>query len=110
MKCLVIKIITFIPKANKPKQFLRNWRPITLLNCTYKMASGCTANRLKTILDKIIEKYQTCFIKGRYIGENIRMIYDIKQYIELHNIPGLLLLEGIRLFGMVFYRLDIRYI
>ena len=110
MKCLVIKIITFIPKANKPKQFLRNRMPITLLNCTYKMASGCTANRLKTNSDKVIEKDQAGFIKGRYIGENIRMIYDIMKYTELHNFPGLLLLEGIRLFGMVFYRLDIRYI
>ena len=23
-----------IPKSNKPKLFLKNWRPITLLNCT----------------------------------------------------------------------------
>ena len=64
-------------------------RPIPLLNCPYKMASGCIAKRLKTILDKIIEKDQTCFIKGRYIGEHIRMIYHIMHYSELHNIPGL---------------------
>ena len=28
-------VITCIPKPNKPKHFLKNWRPITLLNCIY---------------------------------------------------------------------------
>ena len=85
-------LIICIPKQDKPKQFLKNWRPITLLNCTYKIATGCIANRIKTVLDKIISKDQTGFIKGRYIGENTRLIYDIMQYTETHNIPGLLVL------------------
>ena len=85
-------LITCIPKQDKPKQFFKNWRPITLLNCTYKIATGCIANRIKTVLDKIISKDQIGFIKGRYIGENTRLIYDIMQYTETHNIPGLLVL------------------
>ena len=48
-------IITCIPKEDKPKQFLRNWRPITLLNTSYKIASSCIAARIKqTVLPKII--------------------------------------------------------
>lgn len=39
-------LITCIPKPDKPKQFLKNWRPITLLNSIYKLASGCIANRI----------------------------------------------------------------
>ena len=85
-------LITCIPKQAKPKQFKNIWRTITLLNCTYKIATGCIANRIKTVLDKIISKDQTGFIKGRYIGENTRLIYDIMQYTETHNIPGLLVL------------------
>jgi hypothetical protein len=42
-------LITLLPKGNKPKQFLKNWRPITLLNITYKLASACIAERMKTI-------------------------------------------------------------
>ena len=83
-------LITCIPKQDKPKQFLKNWRPITLLNFTYKIAAGCIVNRMKTVLDKIISKDQTGFIKETYIGENTRFIYDIIQYTETHNIPGLL--------------------
>ena len=75
-------VITCIPKSNKPKHFLKNWRPITLLNCIYKIASGCIANRIKKVLDKIIAKDKTGFTKGRYIGENIRLIYDIMLYTE----------------------------
>ena len=85
-------IITCIPKGDKPKQYLKNWRPITLLNTIYKIGSGCIANRLKIHLDKLINNDQTGFIKGRFIGENIRLIYDLMQYTEENNIPGLLLL------------------
>ena len=46
-------IITLLPKGNKPKQFLKNWRPITLLNITYKLASSCIAERMKTILPSL---------------------------------------------------------
>ena len=85
-------LITCIPKGEKDKQYLKNWRPISLLNVTYKLASACIANRIKTVLPKLINEDQTGFIKGRYIGENIRNLYDLFYYTEKHNIPGLLLL------------------
>ncbi|MCU7801406.1 MAG: reverse transcriptase family protein, partial [gamma proteobacterium symbiont of Lucinoma myriamae] len=84
-------IITCIPKDNKPKQFLKNWRPLTLLDTVYKLASGTIANRIKTVLDSIIDKDQTGFIKGRSIVENIRMIYDMIKFTDEYDIPGLLL-------------------
>ena len=71
---------------------MKNWRPISLLNTVYKIASGSIANRVKTYLDKIINPDQTGFIKGRNLAENIRTIYDIMQYTEDENIPGFLLL------------------
>ena len=67
-------IITCIPKEGKPEQFLRNWRPITLLNTSYKIESLCTAARIKIVLPKIIHNDQKGFMKGRYIGENLRLL------------------------------------
>ena len=40
----------------------------------------------------MINKDQTGFISGRYIGENIRNLYDLLYFTEKNNIPGLLLL------------------
>lgn len=71
---------------------MKNWRPITLLNVIYKIASDCIAERLKTVLSKLISSDQTGFISGRYIGENTRLIYDIMNYTDEFNIPGLLLI------------------
>ena len=85
-------IITCIPKENKPKQFLKNWRPLTLLDTVYKIASGSIAKRLKSVLPDLISNDQTGFLKGRFIGENTRLIYDMLQYTEENNIPGLLIL------------------
>ena len=85
-------LITCIPKGDKPKQYIKNWRPITLLNTVYKIGSGVIANRIKPLLPLLIKSDQTGFIKGRYIGESIRLIYDILHYTEENNIPGILLL------------------
>ena len=49
-------IITCIQKENKLKQFLKNWRPLTLLDIIYKIVSGSIANRIKLIIDKNINR------------------------------------------------------
>ena len=85
-------IITLLPKGDKPRQFLKNWRPITLLNVSYKIASGCIANRIKRILPDIIHSDQTGFVSGRCISENTRLLYDVIHYTEKRNLSGLLLL------------------
>ena len=85
-------LIICIPKGDKPRQFLSNWRPLTLLNCIYKIGSSCIANRLKKYINKLVNKDQTGFIKNRFIGENTRLIYDIMEYTDQKQIQGLLLL------------------
>ena len=57
-----------------------------------KIALGCIANRLKSVLPKLISSDQTGFISGRYIGENTRLIYDIMDHVGKEYIPGLLLI------------------
>ena len=85
-------VITCIPKEGKPKQFIKNWRPISLLNVSYKILSSCIAARIKQVLPIIIHESQKGFMKGRYIGENIRLLYDTILITEKENIPGLLLM------------------
>ena len=80
-----------IPKKDKALQELKNWRPITLLNCDYKIASKAIASRLKAVLENLVDNDQTGFLKGRSIAENICLINNVISYTESKNIPGLLL-------------------
>ena len=81
-----------IPKSDKARYYLKNWRPITLLTVDYKIASAVIAKRLKKILPKVISPSQKGYLKGRFIGENTRVLYDLMKITEEKSIPGLLLL------------------
>ena len=78
-------IVNCIPKGNKPREYLQNWRPISLLSVPYKIASLALANRLKTVLDCLISKTQSGFIKGRFNGDSTRLIYDLIHLIEMER-------------------------
>ena len=84
-------VIICIPKTDTDRDKLKNWRPISLLNTVYKIGSSSIANRLKTVLPDIINEDQTGFVQNRFIGDNIRLVYDIMSYLNLNNKPGLLL-------------------
>ena len=89
-------IITCIPKGDKPREYLRNWRSITLLIVDYKLLTTvtctCMAKRMKKVLNEIINSDQRGFLKDRYMEENIRLIYDLMQYCKENNREGTLLL------------------
>ena len=82
-------IISRIPKKDKDKKYLKNWRPITLLNNDYKIVTKALALRLEKVLPTIISANQTGYVKGRYIGESIRIITDMMSFTKKKNIPGL---------------------
>ena len=75
-------VITLLPKGNKPRELIKNWRPITLLNVDYKLLAGVLASRMKEVLPSIIQNEQKGFLKNQYIGENIRTIADSLEYIR----------------------------
>ena len=95
-----------IPKPQKDIEKIENWRPISLLNVDYKIATKAIANRIKPIITGIIDNAQTGFIKGRFIGENIRLLFDIIEMTEEQNIPGLIFFSD---FEKAFDSLDHTY-
>ena len=84
-------VITLIPKKNKNRLFLKNWRPISLLNIDYKILAKLFAHRMKKVIDKLIHEDQSGYIKGRFIGQNIRLIEDLSFFTERNNLPGIIL-------------------
>ena len=83
-------IIRLIPKEDSQLNQLQNWRPITLLNVDYKIASKAIAKRIELLLPYLIHPDQTGFVKDKYIGENIRLISDVIEQTNKDNIPGIL--------------------
>ncbi|HBI39496.1 MAG TPA: hypothetical protein DDY16_00910, partial [Tenacibaculum sp.] len=88
-------ITTLIPKGDKDKALLKNWRPLKMLNTDYKLISGILAERLKPHLDRLINCDQKGFLRGRYIGEVTRTAYDIIDYAKNNNLSGIILLADI---------------
>ena len=85
-------VITCLPKSGKPRENIQNWRPLSMLSVVYKICSAAIANRIKPLLNKIVDTTQCGFIQGRYIGECTRLVYDILNYTETLQIPGMLVL------------------
>ena len=84
-------IIKLIPKKDANLNSIKNWRPLTLFNCDYKIATKAIASRIKMFLTKLVSDDQTGFIRNRFIGENIRLIDSVIKYTKAKNMPGLLL-------------------
>jgi len=84
-------VISLIPKDEDNLTTLSNWRSITLLNVDYKILAKVIAKRIEPVLPKLIHSDQTGFIKGRFIGQNIRLLNDLMEYTEDQKVPGILL-------------------
>ena len=92
MKCQSLNVvITLVPKEDSDLELLNNWRPITLLNLDYKIASKIIARRIEKVLPVLVCSDQSGFVKGRYMGQNIRLINHILEQTKLQDIPGILL-------------------
>ena len=84
-------VIILIPEEEESLANLKNWRPITLLNVDYKVAAKAIAKRIEPLLPKLIHSDQTGFVKGRYIGDNIRLISDLMEQTKRDQTTGILL-------------------
>ena len=76
-------IITLLPKKDNTVQ-IQQYRPICLLNVSFKIFTKVSVNRLMQVADKIIRPTQSAFMSGRYILEGVVILYETLH--ELHKI------------------------
>ena len=69
-------LVALIPKVKTPSQ-VSEFRPISLCNVVYKLASNVMANRLKGILPAVVSENQSAFVSGRQITDNALVALEI---------------------------------
>ena len=74
----------------KDKRFIKNWRPISLLNIDYKIISILLASRVKKVLLNLISPLQKAYIENRFIGESGKLIADNIEITDVLNKEGFL--------------------
>ncbi|WMV38388.1 hypothetical protein MTR67_031773 [Solanum verrucosum] len=62
--------IALIPKKKGAKE-LRDFRPIGLIGSIYKLISKVLTERLKRVVDKLVDSQQMAFVKGRQIMDAV---------------------------------------
>lgn len=69
-------LLVLIPKIDSPVS-MKNFRPISLCNVSYKVITKMIANKLKGFLQNLIEPSQCSFIPGRHSSDNIVIAQEI---------------------------------
>ncbi|GKD77254.1 putative RNA-directed DNA polymerase, eukaryota, reverse transcriptase zinc-binding domain protein [Tanacetum coccineum] len=76
--------ITLIPKTSNPI-LIKDYRPISLIGMQYKIIAKLLANRLSTVLDKLVSPTQSAFISGRQILDGPFMVSEIIEWYKKRN-------------------------
>ena len=88
MKCL--RVIKMFEKKDKDKRFLKNLRPISLLNIDMQVISKVPSTRIKVVLPFLISSNQTTYVKNRFISESGKVISDILEIVKTLALEGFL--------------------
>ncbi|GAU38174.1 hypothetical protein TSUD_264000 [Trifolium subterraneum] len=80
-KALSSYFIALIPKSFNP-QALGDFRPISLLGSMYKLVAKVLTKRLCLVMDSLVSKNQSAFIKGRLLVDDVLVINEIVDWVK----------------------------
>ena len=85
LKAVNHTLITLIPKVENPET-TAHFRPISLCNTVYKILAKILVNRMRPVLQRIIDPTQSAFIPQRTIHDNILVAHEIVN--KFHHMKG----------------------
>jgi hypothetical protein len=56
---------------------MKNFRPICLLNCSFKIFGRLLTSRLERVCDRIVAQEQSAFIRGKYILKSVVIVHEV---------------------------------
>jgi hypothetical protein len=88
--CLNFGVITLIPKEKEVKR-IQQYRPICMLNVSFKIFTKVMASRLESITCRITKPSQSAFLPGRYILEGVLVLHETLHELKRKKQNGLIL-------------------
>ena len=70
---------------------MKNFRPISLINCSFKIFSKVLTVRLGKIINRLVSPNQSAFIQGRYILESVVIAHELVHRMHSAKKPGLII-------------------
>jgi len=87
---LNFSLVTLIPKVGDATN-MKQFRPISLLNCSFKIFSKLLTIRLGPISQRIVNNSQSAFIKGKYILESVVVAHELVHSLNKSGEQGVIL-------------------
>lgn len=67
---------------NKNPSNISDYRPISLCNMVYKLASKTPVNRMKSVLSSTVSEIQNTFTKGYFITDNVLVAFETMHHVS----------------------------
>jgi hypothetical protein len=83
-------ILMLLPKEQEARK-IQQYRPICMLNVSFKIFTKVLANKLSTVACKIIRPSQIAFLPGRYILEGVVILHETIHELRRKKQKGLYL-------------------
>ncbi|GKV32368.1 hypothetical protein SLEP1_g40981 [Rubroshorea leprosula] len=69
-----------------PKKFnsieLKDYRPISLIGCVYKLLTKVLANRIKAVMPGITSETQSAFLRGRQLVDGVLVLNEVVEEVK----------------------------
>jgi Reverse transcriptase (RNA-dependent DNA polymerase) len=69
---------------------IKNYRPISLINYSFKIITKLLTDRLATVMDSLIDSTQTAYIKGCLIMDNVVCAHEVLHQVRLSKSKNVL--------------------